>query len=85
METNIKKSKREELLDKIQRSIVESGMFSENGIRIFMSMLRNVDALMDMDLVTMFLYRDGLKQHSFKAVKGFIIGLPLNELCMIAE
>lgn len=81
MMTNlVKKSKREELFEKIKKSIDESGLFSDEGKRTFMSMLSAADALMDVDLVTMFLFRDGMKRHSFGVVNSFIKTLPLKEL-----
>lgn len=75
-----KESKRNELFGKIQRMIDESGLFSEKARKCFMRMLEAADELMDVDLVTMFLIRDGMKRHSFPVIKSFIRRLPLNEL-----
>lgn len=81
MTTNAgKESRRNELFVKIQKMIDESGLFSEDARKCFMNMLEMADELMDIDLITMFLIRDGMKRHSFPVVKSFIRGLPLNEL-----
>ncbi len=70
-------SKRE-VLGKIKSEIEESGLFTKEGIKRYMAMISGDDELMDVELSTMFLIRDGMQRHSYDVVRGFIRRLPLN-------
>lgn len=80
MKSAEKNSKCEEVFDTVRKAIKESGLFSDEGINRFMSSLKNADAVLDLELITAFLIRDGMNRHSFNVVNSFVHQLPMREL-----
>lgn len=75
-----KKSTRRRVLGNVRRLIEESGLFTKKGIDRYMSMLGEIDDMMDIELSTMFLIRDGMQNHSYEKVRGFVNRFPLQKL-----
>lgn len=76
--------KKKELFQKTRNKLYESGLFTKNAIEAFMSMLAKADEFVDVDLITMFLLRDGMERHSFGIVNNFVKTLPLKEISSAA-